>query len=193
MSKIKDATKLVDIAFNEGFEIFGKMIKAEKHLQKIMDTMDLGTGNLDTTGRPYDHPSKVRVSTTIKEFDSVDPEFPEDEDEYDIPDENGDEFNGTNFDAEYEEGPETADDPDMVTNDINHVPNQDADSLYISIVRQLGEIRRLNEDAKEEYKAFFDKMLNQYGVNSPAELDAEKKKEFFDKVDAAWQAKKEED
>jgi hypothetical protein len=36
-------------------------------------------------------------------------------------------------------------------------------------------------------------MLKKYGVSSPAELDDEKKKKFFDDVDKGWQAKKETD
>jgi|SaaInl8_135m_RNA_FD_contig_21_672499_length_258_multi_4_in_0_out_0_1 hypothetical protein len=46
---------------------------------------------------------------------------------------------------------------------------------------------------KEAYKKFFEEMLAKFGVESPDELDIEKKKEFFDAIDAGWKADKEED
>lgn len=39
---------------------------------------------------------------------------------------------------------------------------------------------------KEEYQKFFQAALKKFGVESPAELDDEKKKEFFNYVDANW-------
>ena len=39
---------------------------------------------------------------------------------------------------------------------------------------------------KEEYEKFFQSALKKFGVESPAELDDEKKKEFFNYVDANW-------
>ena len=39
---------------------------------------------------------------------------------------------------------------------------------------------------KEEYEKFFQAALKKFGVESPAELDDEKKKEFFNYVDANW-------
>jgi hypothetical protein len=39
-----------------------------------------------------------------------------------------------------------------------------------------------------EYQEFFKKALEKFGVESPDELDDEKKKEFFDYVDANWKA-----
>lgn len=50
----------------------------------------------------------------------------------------------------------------------------------------------LNEEkSKEEYQAFFQKMLKKFGVESPDELDDAKKKEFFDAVDKGWKGDKE--
>ena len=43
----------------------------------------------------------------------------------------------------------------------------------------------------EAYKKFFQKSLDKFGVNSPAELSKEKKKEFFDYVDKNWSGDKE--
>jgi len=39
---------------------------------------------------------------------------------------------------------------------------------------------------KAAYKKFFDGLLKKFGVKSPAELDADKKKEFYDAVDKGW-------
>jgi len=46
---------------------------------------------------------------------------------------------------------------------------------------------------KAAYKKFFDGLLKKFGVKSPAELDADKKKEFYDAVDKGWEADKETD
>ena len=48
----------------------------------------------------------------------------------------------------------------------------------------------LTEDQKE-YQAYFKKMLKKYKVDSPASLDKDKKKEFFNAVDKGWKAKSE--
>ena len=48
-------------------------------------------------------------------------------------------------------------------------------------------------DKQKKYKAFFDKALKKFGVDSPAELEGDKKKEFFDYVDANYEAENEED
>lgn len=46
-------------------------------------------------------------------------------------------------------------------------------------------------EGKEEYQKFFKKALNKFGVNSPAELDNEKKKEFFTYIDKGYSAQNE--
>ena len=48
-------------------------------------------------------------------------------------------------------------------------------------------------DKQAKYKAFFDKALAKFGVKSPAELEGDKKKEFFDYVDANYEAENEAD
>lgn len=47
---------------------------------------------------------------------------------------------------------------------------------------------RLSDETgdKEEYEKFFQAALKKFGVESPAELDDAKKKEFFNYVDANW-------
>jgi len=44
---------------------------------------------------------------------------------------------------------------------------------------------------KEAYQKFFNLMLTKFGVESPEELEDDKKKEFFDAVDAGWDAEDE--
>jgi len=45
---------------------------------------------------------------------------------------------------------------------------------------------------KEAYQKFFKKALKKFGVNSPDELEGDKKKEFFDYVDKNWKGDHEE-
>ena len=74
--------------------------------------------------------------------------------------------------------------------------------------KSFGNVRKRLENAEEEsveqqadeesekqakYRKFFDKALKKFGVESPAELDKEKKKEFFDYVDKNYEADKESD
>jgi len=46
-------------------------------------------------------------------------------------------------------------------------------------------------DKQKKYQAFFDKALKKFGVSSPAELEGDKKKEFFDYVDKNYEAQNE--
>ena len=48
-------------------------------------------------------------------------------------------------------------------------------------------------DKQAKYKAFFDKALKKFGADSPADLEGDKKKEFFDYVDANYEAENEAD
>lgn len=43
-------------------------------------------------------------------------------------------------------------------------------------------------EKQKKYQAFFNKALKKFGVKSPSELDDEKKKDFFDYVDANYEA-----
>ena len=52
-------------------------------------------------------------------------------------------------------------------------------------------IKQMNEDDKAAYRAYFAKKLAQFGVKSPADLQGDKKKEFFNAVDKGWKAKNE--
>jgi len=48
------------------------------------------------------------------------------------------------------------------------------------------------EDKKEKYQAFVSVMLKKFGVESPAELEGDKKKAYFDALDKGWDAEGEE-
>ena len=71
-------------------------------------------------------------------------------------------------------------------------------------VKTKSEVKDEDEDDKKEveeelspkqkkYRAFFDKALKKFGVKSPDELEGKKKKEFFDYVDANYEADNESD
>jgi len=48
-------------------------------------------------------------------------------------------------------------------------------------------------DKQKKYRAFFEKKLKKYKVDSPSELSDEQKKKFFDEVDKDWDAENESD
>ena len=48
------------------------------------------------------------------------------------------------------------------------------------------EEEEVEEGKDEEYEKFFKAALKKFGVDSPAELEGDKKKEFFDYVDKNW-------
>ena len=48
------------------------------------------------------------------------------------------------------------------------------------------------EDKQKKYQAFVSVMLKKFGVESPAELEGEKKKAYFDALDKGWEAEDEE-
>jgi hypothetical protein len=52
----------------------------------------------------------------------------------------------------------------------------------------VAKISKEESDKQKKYQAFFAKALKKFGVKSPAELEGDKKKEFFDYVDANYEA-----
>ena len=54
-----------------------------------------------------------------------------------------------------------------------------------------GTVTKEASDKKAKYKAFFDAALKKFGVKSPAELEGDKKKEFFNYVDKNYEAQNE--
>lgn len=43
-------------------------------------------------------------------------------------------------------------------------------------------------EKQKKYMDFFQKTLDEFGVDSPADLSDDKKKEFFNKIDLGWKA-----
>ena len=52
-------------------------------------------------------------------------------------------------------------------------------------------VTHLASEGKEEYQKFFRTALDKFGVDSPAELDSDKKREFFNYIDSGYTAKNE--
>lgn len=72
--------------------------------------------------------------------------------------------------------------------------------MYKSISKELNDAvmsvvsgQPLTEGSKEEYEKFFRAALKKFGAESPADLDDEKKKEFFDYVDTNYKGEKTEE
>lgn len=93
---------------------------------------------------------------------------------------------------------------DEVENKIDHVPDQDMEALYKIVFDELStdDMTPVEESmvkatklliTEEEYREFFKTILKKWNINSPADLEGDKKKQFFDAVDKAWKAKKETD
>ena len=58
---------------------------------------------------------------------------------------------------------------------------------------EIGETVTEETGDKEEYQKFFNAALKKFGVSSPDDLDDEKKKEFYNYVDANWKGDNESD
>ena len=78
MGKSDKAVKLVDSIFDEGFEDYSKIKAAERHIdllldmcgvphhrKKLKENMGPLASSMYTTGRPYDHPRKIRVKPIV--------------------------------------------------------------------------------------------------------------------------------
>jgi len=72
--------------------------------------------------------------------------------------------------------------------DINEV--EEASKSYR---HEPGHEDEVDEGKKEEYEKFFNSALEKFGASSPADLDDEKKKEFFNYVDKEWSGSNESD
>ena len=72
-------------------------------------------------------------------------------------------------------------------------------ALYEDMGNILGRYYEIGETVsekggdKEEYEKFFQAAMKKFGVSSPDELDDEKKKEFYNYVDANWKGDNESD
>jgi len=105
---------------------------------------------------------------------------------------------------------------DEVENKIDNIPDQNIEELHDDVVDELStdsadreeeEMEEYKENtveenmktavqllvSEEDYRTYFKSMLKKWNINSPSDLDKEKKKEFFNAVDKGWKAKKETD
>lgn len=163
---MKDIDKLVDEVFDGGFDQFAKGRKVEKKIDRILDSVEL-----------------TIHSTLDGKIDVSHEDFPMGPGEY----------AGSGFDdSDYDSGPSKDDNPQKMSNDINHVPNQNAGQLLKTVRDELSEgmvwkmIAEMRKDQK--YKEFFRSMLKKHGYDSPADIPEGKKKAFFNAIDAAWKA-----
>lgn len=97
----------------------------------------------------------------------------------------------------------------MQASDGHGMDSDDLEELYPELMEGYKKAKKEDvdeeelEDDKEEtdeasekqkkYQEFFQKALKKFGVKSPAELEGDKKKEFFDYVDKNYEADNEED
>jgi mannitol-specific phosphotransferase system IIBC component len=61
-------------------------------------------------------------------------------------------------------------------------------SEFIGGVREAEEAKK--SELQKSYQDYFQAKLSKFGVESPADLDEEKKKEFFNEISADWDAGK---
>lgn len=62
-------------------------------------------------------------------------------------------------------------------------------SEWIAPIREAEKLKEA-ADKQTAYQEFFMKKLKEYGVNSPAEMDDDKKKKFFDEISSEWDSEK---
>jgi len=171
---------------------------ADDMVDNILDDMDYR--------RPYDHPKKMRVTTGVEgdEEDSFDDNHitkqePSDEEDSrkvsnalnNVPNQDaGTELTGLKSDLG---GTTKVVDDGVADSDEDESEIEDDSEIgeSYSNIMKLGVTALIDENSG--YKEFFKSMLSKYGVNSPKELEGEKRKEFFNAVDKGWKGKKETD
>jgi hypothetical protein len=62
-------------------------------------------------------------------------------------------------------------------------------SEWIAPIREAEKLKEA-ADKQTAYQEFFMKKLKEFGVNSPAEMDDEEKKKFFDEISSEWDSEK---
>jgi hypothetical protein len=239
----KEADDLIDLAFDEGFEVFGKAVKARKQVDRILDAIeegmvgdtlksvgvwtaadmgiqagisgaqklarrmkrkkmckakfkpgtpqfkqcmqavaresedaDFGKGTISTSGRPYDHPRKLRVHADVEECGM------------DMEEQEPDSFGG-----EHNIGPSEEEYSQKHTNDINHVPNQNGRALYSKIRKQMAENNKMNwmnqklneglfKMSRKKCSELYYNIKKQIAIRD-LEQDAEKKKQRTERIE----------
>jgi len=77
--------------------------------------------------------------------------------------------------------------PELYESKQVELPEEDKENGYINLPEE--EL----SDKQKEYQAFFQKALKKFDAESPADMDDEKKKEFFNYIDKNWKGSNEED
>lgn len=91
---------------------------------------------------------------------------------------------------------------DNLENEVDHVPAQlSGEEQHKQIEDEMSKdeaqkqmeeaINNLLGEENTAYQKFFKAQLKKWGVNSPSELEGDKKKAFFNAIDKAWKGKKE--
>ena len=147
MSKLDDANSIVDKIFDEGFENFGKKVKALRKVDAMLVSekevlpkpLSMDKTYMDITGRPYDNPNQFRFKS-----DNVEVEFEDEtsigEDwpygmgepiEDDVPPDD-------TYDDLGEEEPAENEDPKKVQNKLNNVPDQSLVAMRAALRKEFG-------------------------------------------------------
>ncbi len=71
--------------------------------------------------------------------------------------------------------------------------NEEVTEEVVEEAHAMNEAKSKMQEDKERYQKFFKSALKKFGVDSPAQLKGDKKKEFFDYVDKNYEADNEED
>ena len=71
--------------------------------------------------------------------------------------------------------------------------NEEVTEAMVEEAHAMNEAKSKMEEDKERYQKFFKSALKKFGVDSPAQLKGDKKKEFFNYVDKNYEADNEED
>src|SRR6056300_578216 len=77
--------------------------------------------------------------------------------------------------------------PELYESKQVELPEEDKENGYTNLPEE--EL----SDKQKEYQAFFQKALKKFNAESPADMDDEKKKEFFNYIDKNWKGSNEED
>lgn len=146
-------------------------------MKDLNTEMEVMLDNLLDNMGPYHHPGKMIDITGSAE----------------------DDVEGIENEEMPENGPSEEDNPNKETNSLNNVPNQDAVTLLTALKKDIGESffkYLIGKSAilvreNDAYKNHFKSMLAKWGAKTPADIPADKKKEFFNAVDKSWKAKNE--
>lgn len=170
MDKNNKAQKLVDMICDEGFETYSKIKVATKKIDVILDALD-ECGCMGGQRSLYSDAGELDTSDTYEDM----PGMPEPEVEQ--PD-----------DFEDKIGNEIPSEPNQVlgvqANQLSDEMGGDEEDIVESLVQGL------LEDRRAEYRKYFLSKLASFGVKSPAHLNPERKKQFFNSIKAGWKKAK---